>query len=278
VLFYDDELPLDPTEGERELMAQLGSSAIDAIDVTLRSQVTRSWSKVAYILLSALEANAFPPSEDCYVHLHLRRLIALVESGQLEAQGDLRNPRRSEVRLLEEGPRSEPRNVTPLRVAELRTAIEAGNLEQVRALVQSGASVFEPDRYGWLPLHWAAGANRAPIVRFLVSVGSPLEARATDQWTALHLACIRGSSGAVAALVRAGADVDSVARGGDTPLHLALVPRKLKTIKVLLLAGANPLAKDNKGRTPSAIARAERLLHLASFIEECSHRRGLTQR
>src|SRR6185369_6825108 len=104
-------------------------------------------------------------------------------------------------------------------------------------LITRGASVLEPDRSGWLPLHWAAVANRVEVVRFFVSLGAPLEARGTDQWTALHLACISGSSRAVAALVRAGADVDSVARGGNTPLHLALVPRKLRTVKILLLGG-----------------------------------------
>jgi hypothetical protein len=112
VLFFDDELPLDPTEGERALTARLGPAALSAIDATLRRQAVRSWRKVARILVDALEAGAFSRSEDCYVHLHLRRLIALVESGELESQGDLRTPRRSEVRLPEGAPRSAPRNST----------------------------------------------------------------------------------------------------------------------------------------------------------------------
>jgi len=277
VLFFDDELPLEPSEGESALTAQFGPAALSAIDATLRSQAVRSWRKVARVLTDALEAGAFSPLEDCHIHLHLRRLIGLVESGELESQGDLRNPRRSEVRLPEEAPRSALRYLTPPRVAELRTAVEVGDLAQVRALITRGASVLEPDRSGWLPLHWAAVANRVEVVRFFVSLGAPLEARGTDQWTALHLACISGSSRAVAALVRAGADVDSVARGGNTPLHLALVPRKLRTVKILLLAGANPVAKDNRARTPGAIARTKGLLDLATLIEECSHRRGLTQ-
>jgi len=274
VLFYDDELPVEPTDGERALSAHLGSAAIDAIDATLQSQATRSWRKAARILTDALKAGAFPPSDDCYVHLHLRRLITLVEAGQLEAQGDLRNPRRSEVRLLDEATRSEPRSSTPPRVAALRTAVEEGDLDQVKALIEHGASVLESDRYGWLPLHWAAGADRVAIVRFFVGLGSPLEARATDQWTALHLACVTGSSRAVAALVRAGADVNSVAKGGNTSLHLALVPRKPRTVKILLLAGANAAVKDDRDRTPSAIPHAKGLLDLASLIEKYSQNAG----
>jgi hypothetical protein len=95
----DDELPLTPTEGERTLAAQLGSEGLRAIDAALQRQTRTSWLKVARVVSDALSAGRFPLGDDAHIELHVRRLMALVESGALEAQGNVRRPRWSEVRL-----------------------------------------------------------------------------------------------------------------------------------------------------------------------------------
>ena len=166
----------------------------------------------------------------------------------------------------------------------VRAAI-AGDLDCVRALVDDGADVNQPDEYGWLAIHRAAANNRPTVIRYLVSEGSHIEARGTDQWTPLHLACVSGSSRSVAALVRAGADVNSVARRDNTPMHLATVAiaganypdlhsesirRVRRTVQVLLGAGANPLLTDVRGRTPADLARAGGAEELARLMEAAS--------
>jgi hypothetical protein len=95
----DDELPSRPTEPETKLVAELGEAGLHAIDVALQKQARRGWLKVARVVYDALRAGGFPISDDGYVQLHARRVMALVESGALEAQGNPRRPRWSEVRL-----------------------------------------------------------------------------------------------------------------------------------------------------------------------------------
>ncbi|HEV8245205.1 MAG TPA: hypothetical protein VGP93_05530 [Polyangiaceae bacterium] len=97
----DDELPASPDEGETALVAQLGAHALLAIDVTLKSHNQRRWLKVARVVAEALKAGGFAVWNDSHVHLHVRRVIGLVDSGSLEAKGNLLRPRWSEVRLSE---------------------------------------------------------------------------------------------------------------------------------------------------------------------------------
>lgn len=95
----NDELPSLPENAEATLAAQLGAEGLHAIDEALSQHARRGWLKVACVVVDALKAGGFPISDDAYIALHVRRLITLVHSGVLEAQGNPRRPRRSEVRL-----------------------------------------------------------------------------------------------------------------------------------------------------------------------------------
>ena len=54
--------------------------------------------KVARVVIDAIKAGRFSTDEE-RVQLYVRRTIALVSAGRLEAQGNLHRPRFSEVRL-----------------------------------------------------------------------------------------------------------------------------------------------------------------------------------
>ncbi len=95
----DDELPESPHEEEAALAARLGAQGLAVIDQTLVRFTRTFWFKSARVVADAVQAGGFPVLDDAYVDLHVRRLVDLVRTGQLEAQGDLRKPRFSEVRL-----------------------------------------------------------------------------------------------------------------------------------------------------------------------------------
>jgi hypothetical protein len=95
----DDELPFAPDLAEATLAARLGADGLRAIDDTLRQHARVGWLKGARVIADALKAGGFPISEQAHLQLHARRLITLVESGLLEAKGNLHRPRWSEVRL-----------------------------------------------------------------------------------------------------------------------------------------------------------------------------------
>ena len=101
MLLLDDqaELSAQPDEVETALGAQLGEQGLSAIDDTLKEHTQRRWLKVARVVLDALKASGAPVSNETCIALYVRRVIALVDAGVFEAQGNLRRPRWSEVRL-----------------------------------------------------------------------------------------------------------------------------------------------------------------------------------
>lgn len=265
----DDELPHQPEEDESRLAAKLGNDGLRAVDAALRQHTRRSWLKVARVIADALEAGGFPLSEEGALDLHLRRLIGLVDSGLIEAQGNLLRPRWSEVRLPTNASRAAP---PPRPPSALEKAVIAGDLARAQALIKRGANVSEVDRSGWSLLHRAAVNNHAELAELLLSHGAPLEARGTNSWTVLHLACANGCVGAIAALIKAGADVNSVTRDGNTPLHLAVTSGTAEAVGALLAGGANPDAVNGKGDSPLEDARSAGRIDLAELIERASHK------
>jgi hypothetical protein len=94
----DGELPTSPEPSEVTLSVQLGEQGLRVVDAALMNQAKHSWLKVARVVYVALNSGGFQTTDDV-VNLHVRRLAELVKSGQLEAQGNLRRPRFSEIRL-----------------------------------------------------------------------------------------------------------------------------------------------------------------------------------
>jgi hypothetical protein len=94
----DDELPVPPEEGEATLTARLGADGLHRIDLALLRSAQSRWLKVARVVHDAATRGGFDVTADV-VDLHARRVMALAESGALEAKGDLRKPRSSEIRL-----------------------------------------------------------------------------------------------------------------------------------------------------------------------------------
>ena len=50
-------------------------------------------------------------------------------------------------------------------------AVKGGDLEKVRVLMEKGFRFDQADRYGWIPLHYAAFHGRKEAVEFLISRG-----------------------------------------------------------------------------------------------------------
>ena len=80
--------------------------------------------------------------------------------------------------------------------ATLREAIRAGELEQVRASLDAGASANETDDLGATPLHDAVWLGEEAIVRLLVDRGARVDSKHTEAgstpWHISH--CLSGAS------------------------------------------------------------------------------------
>ncbi len=166
---------------------------------------------------------------------------------------------------------------------ELFAAIDAGNRDRVRALLEDdptlaearaadGVSALMHARYRRdrdlvaiirahvtaLDMFEAAALDDAAQLADALVADPSLTARSADGFTPLHLAAFFGSVEATALLLSRGAAVDAAATGWmtGTPLHGAAAGRHLDVGLLLLDAGANPNARQSGGWTALHAAAA----------------------
>lgn len=112
---------------------------------------------------------------------------------------------------------------------ELFKAINIGNLEKVKLLVERGADIEEIDGCGYTALLKAAHCNHLDIVKFLVKQGANINANSmTNNLTALHLALPRNNLEMIKFLVDNGADIKAKSIDEQAALDIAIKKIKQK--------------------------------------------------
>ncbi|KAG2445106.1 hypothetical protein HYH02_008973 [Chlamydomonas schloesseri] len=152
------------------------------------------------------------------------------------------------------------------KAAPLHLALEAGDDELVELLLRAGADpdLHNPDFKS--PLHLAASRGKIAILKLLIEVGKANVAAAVaeDGWTPLQLAARGGATEKIALLLAAGADVKRANAQGNTPLHLAAVNGHKAAAEALLAAGADKTAANRDGKTAADLAKTPELKELLS--------------
>jgi len=102
-------------------------------------------------------------------------------------------------------------------------AAESGEIEVVRALVDSGAQVDEPCscETAESPLWAAIVAGRSEVAAYLLDQGADPNLPAAHAVTPLHAAVIRGAEDLARTLLERGADPNARDSGGRTPVNWA---------------------------------------------------------
>lgn len=129
----------------------------------------------------------------------------------------------------------------------LHVAIESGQTEAARLLIESGADVDAADYRGARPLHYAAGMGLVAIVDLLLDrVDRPGALNAFGE-TPLHALAAGGGLATeddqvriVRRLIDVGVPADSSGNAGRAPLWYAAARGKGKVVAELLQAGADP--------------------------------------
>lgn len=104
----------------------------------------------------------------------------------------------------------------------LHAAAWAGDLAELRTLIEAGADPDIADSIDETPLFGAAAWGRSDVAAYLLSAGARHDLRETT--------------------------------AGLTPLHWAASHGNLETLRVLVEAGADPAAQDRSGRLPIDLA------------------------
>ncbi len=127
--------------------------------------------------------------------------------------------------------------------ARFAVAIEDGDIEKVRALLDSGHAADTPIEYGEsseTPLMKAARSGTDDIARLLIARGANVNAKDGDSTTALEDAIGREHVSMVALLLEAKADPNVVNKYMQSALSNAAAAGNLELTEMLLKAKANP--------------------------------------
>ena len=106
-------------------------------------------------------------------------------------------------------------------VTALYVAVEAGNIELTKLLIDRGADVNLPVKFKRTPLYAAAFGAFPDLVKLLLESGADPMQLAKSQ-TVLHVAADNGCLQCAIHLVEAGAEVNALTVNGVPPIHFAI--------------------------------------------------------
>ena len=168
----------------------------------------------------------------------------------------------------------------------LATAVKAGDLQAVRALIKSGADVNARSGDGSTPLLWAAHKGNIEIAAALVAARASVDAANDFGVTPLLHASRTGDAAMMDLLLRAGADPRRTHPEGETPLMAAARAGTVAGVRLLLTRGADINAAEAVQKTtPLMWAAAEGHVDVVSVLLEAgadpnrqAHVTSLTER
>ena len=151
--------------------------------------------------------------------------------------------------------------------SDLIEAVQRGDQEGVRSLLeqQADVNVSQPD--GATALHWAAHRDDLETARLLIGAGADVNAVNDYGITVLSLASTNGSVSMVEELLRAGADPNAAQPSGETPLMTAARSGSVESVTALLAQGAKANARERRrGQTALMWAAAENHSEVAQVL------------
>ena len=140
---------------------------------------------------------------------------------------------------------------SPVAAGPLHDAVKAGDMAQVKQLIEQGADVNEDDPRLGTPLHQAAMGGSREMAELLIAAGADVEVVNYRWGTPLKAAASKGNAAVAAALIAHGADVQAGDDHGLTPLHAAAERGHVAVVALLVENGADVNARSiQEGNRP----------------------------
>lgn len=138
------------------------------------------------------------------------------------------------------------------------------DVEAVKILVMNGLN--SEAQIGFPALHRAIERGNVEAARLMLEAGVSTASCDTDGTTALHMAAWNGYLGCIRALMEYGASIDVQDNRGQTPLHVAVKGEQTAAVQCLLTARASPLVTDRVLQSPLHLACMSRDPLLVHFL------------
>jgi ankyrin repeat protein len=152
------------------------------------------------------------------------------------------------------------------RTTPLHEAAEAGNVEEVKRLLESSMRAGTLTCDNVTPLHLAAHEGRLEVVMLLVDHEVNLDVRDFSGWTPLFNATSHGHLAVVEYLIRHGANPHGFDSDGRCILHLAA--KHLDVLELLLPQTGDLVNQmDRNGRTPLDVATGGNCFGCVALLE-----------
>ena len=148
-------------------------------------------------------------------------------------------------------------------------AVEKGNKEAARSLLEQQVDVNAPQPDGATALAWAVHRDDLETAELLIRAGANVNAANDYGVTPLSLACTNRNAAMVEKLLEAGANPNAALWTGETVLMTCASTGNLEAVKSLLAHGAEVNAKEpKKGQTALMWAVAEKRPEVARALVE----------
>lgn len=151
-----------------------------------------------------------------------------------------------------------------LNVLLLDSSLE-GDLEQVTACLNAGASVNATNEEGLTALHSSSCNGHGTIVKYLIEQGAEVNAVDDDKWTPLHGAACFGEVVVTRYLIVHGANLNAMNESGDTPLGVAVEDNTKKCLQGMCDPPGKPPLKARNQNLSFSRCHAE-LAHRINVI------------
>ncbi|MGB7053706.1 MAG: ankyrin repeat domain-containing protein [bacterium] len=142
-------------------------------------------------------------------------------------------------------------SVTLAAADEIHDAVQQGDLDRVKALVQENSDLVNiADENGQTPLHFAAAGGQNEIAEFLISKDANVNALNAVNQSLLLYAAYFGNAEIATMLIAKGATLNDQDIFGRAPLHYAARQHNLEALLLLIENHAEIDIRDNIGETP----------------------------
>lgn len=153
----------------------------------------------------------------------------------------------------------------------LLSAVETGDVEIFKILINNGADVNIKDAKGKTPLHSVASKNNIEMAKFLLENKANANIQDKSGQTPLHYAVSNNNLEMTKLLLKNKVRVDIKDKSGKSPLHQAAFVKDIDMIKLLIEKKADVNSKDNDLNTPlhyiyNSSLGIEKLVELSNLL------------